>query len=155
MKFAIGDLVIEKKHVQPDTSYSIDKVVTIIDGAIVVEHHGFGFDGKTHGEVYQSPPGSRGWRSAYQRYQEEELFTLKEAEEERKRMKEAKTKLNDEFEAICWQLREKLDKAAELVGEAGALAKAHDKEFYDLKQECMPLYQALKAGGWSHSHMQC
>lgn len=155
MKFSIGDLIIEKKTIEPHTSYVIYKVVATLDGALLAVHWGGGYGGDIHEDEWEDEPGSRSWRSALQRYQEEELFSLEEAEKERLRLEVSKNSLNQEFETIRDQLRSKLDQAAVLVREAGDLVKAHDKEFYDLKQECMPLYNALKDGGWSHSHMKC
>lgn len=155
MKFSVGDLVVEKTDIKAHTSYNTQKVVGIFEGALLLEHHGFAFDGEIHPEEYESEVGSRSWRESLRRFQEEELFTPDEAVEELHRLEAAKSKLAEEFDAVRDQLHAKLQQAAALVKEAGELAKAHDKEFYDLRAECMPLYKALESGGWSHSHMRC
>ena len=155
MKFSIGDQVVEKKNIQPYTSYNVLKIVSILDGALLLEHYGFRSEGEIHLEVYSNEPGSRGWREGLRRYQEEELFTLEEAEAEKHNLEAAQSKLSQEFDAVHYQLQGKLDQAAVLVEGAGLIAKAHNKIFFDLKKECMLLYQALDRYGWSHSHMQC
>jgi hypothetical protein len=155
MKFSIGDQVTEKEGIHPYTSYNVLKVISILDGALLAEHYGWSSEGKIYPEDYTSEIGSRGWREGLRRYQEEELFTLEEAEAEKYNLEVAQDKLSQEFYAVRVQLKKKLDQAAALVEEAGAIAQAHNKTFFNLKVECMPLYLALNGGGWSHSHMQC
>ena len=155
MKFSIGDLVVEKKVIHSNSSYVVQKVVGVIDDSFLTEHYGYSYDGLAHPETYKSEPGSRNWRSSFQRYQEKELFSFKEAEEQHQRLKEAENKLNQEFEFVREQVQANLNQAAALIQEAGTLAKAHNQDFFGLRDECMPLYKALEAGGWSHSHMKC
>jgi hypothetical protein len=155
MKFSIGDQVAEKKNIQPYTSYNVLKVISILDGVLLVEHYGFVSDGEIIQEDFSFKPGSRGWRTSLQKCQEEELLTLEEAVEELHALETAQNKLSQEFDAVRNQLQAKLDQAALLVKEAGTIAGAHNKTFFELKNECMPLYLALNGGGWSHSHMQC
>lgn len=155
MKFAIGQQVVEKEALRAHSSYNVLKVVAILDGALLLEHYGFGCDGEVHHEDWEDKPGTRGWRESLQRYQESDLLTLEEAVEELHRLEAAESKLNQEFETVRDQVQEKLEQAAALVKEAASLTTAHDKSFYDLKRECMPLYLALNEGGWRHSHMEC
>jgi hypothetical protein len=155
MKFSIGSFIIEKTSIEPNTSYEIEKVIGILDGTLLAVNYGTSFNGEIHENNYENLPGTKSWREAIQRYREEEVFTIVEAEAERHRLQEAQNKLAQDFELVKDQLKSKLDRAAELVREAGDLARAHKKEFYDLRPECMPLYHALKDGGWVHSHMSC
>ncbi len=156
MKFAIGDLVVGKTGLHPHTNYSVDKVVAHLDGYLLVEYYGHAFDGEIHPmQDHLNEPGSRHWREAIQRFSEDAFFTPEEALEEIHRLEGNKSKLNEEFELIRNSIREKLSKAADLVREADAIAKPFEKDFYDLKEECMPLYRAMDNGGWSHSSMKC
>lgn len=155
MKFSIGDLAVKKTNIQPYTSYNVLKVACILDGVPLLEHYGVCYDGDLHQEDYEFLPGSRGWRGAFERYQEEELYTLEEATTELNYLENRQSQLNQDFDVVSVQIQAKLDQAAALVGEASALAVPFDKDFYDLKSECMTLYYALNSGGWSHSHMSC
>lgn len=155
MKFSIGDQVVEKSSLRAHTTYNVMKVVVILGDSFVLEHYGYGFDGEVNTDTYVIPLGARGWREAFKRYREEELFTLEETVQELHRLEAAETKLNEEFEAVRYQIQAKLNSAALLAREAGEIAKAYNKKFFDLKEDCMPLYKALAEGGWSHSHMKC
>lgn len=157
MKFDVGSLVVEKKSVRAHTSYNVQKVTAILNGALLLEHHGFGFDGEITAEDYSeyNKPGSRGWRENLQRYQEEELFTPEEALAEISRLEAVKSKLDEEFGAVRDLIAANLQQAAELVETAASLAKKCDKDFEDLIQEGGALYKALDNGGWSHSTMRC
>ena len=157
MKFAIEDLVVVKKEVQPSSSHCVSKVVAILDGALLVEFYGDCYEGEVHAypDAAMNKPGSRKWQLGLVRYQEEELFTVEESRQEQLRLQNAKNKLDDEFGEVRDQLEEKLNAAAVLVKEAATIATAHKRTFYDLKHECMPLYEALDDGGWSESHMRC
>ncbi len=157
MKFSIDDKVIEKTAISAHTSYPVLKVVGVLGDALLVQYWGHGFDGDMQREDFllDSKPGSRVWREGIQRYQESELFTPEEAIAKLRRLELSKSKLDIEFEAVRNQIAEKLNQAATLVKEAGSIAKPFNRDFYDLKQECMPLYRALDDGGWSHSSMRC
>lgn len=157
MKFAIGDRVVEKKDIRAHTSYNVQKVSAHLDGFLLLEHWGHGYDGELHEEDYSeyNKPGSRGWRESLQRYQEEELFTPEEALAELRKLEEAKSKLDEEFGAVRDLIAANLKQAAELVETAASLAKKCDKDFEDLIQEGGALYKALDNGGWRHSTMRC
>jgi hypothetical protein len=155
MKFSIGQLVVEKKSIHPRTSYQVLKVAGTLNGALLLESYGGAYDGEVHVDDWTDEPGSRSWRSALERHQEEDLFTLEEALEEQRRLEAAKNKLDGEFEQVRSQIQDSLDKAAVFVQEAGGLAKSFGREFHQMKKECMSLYRALDEGGWSHSHMSC
>lgn len=154
MKFSIGQNVIEKKSVNAYHNSVVHKVVGIIDTYYLIELVGISYDGEIH-KYGNSKPGERGWTNGIHRHTEEELFSLSEATDELRRLEHDKDKLDQEFDVVREQVKSKLEKAALLVQEAGAIVVLHDRTFFDLKQECMPLYQSLKVGGWSHSHMQC
>lgn len=155
MKFSIGDMVVEKEDIHPHTSYNVFKVVTILNGELLIKHYGCVFDGELSVEEFESKPGGRCYRESFLRFQENELFTLEEADDKIHQLEAAKSKLENEFESVRSQIQEKLNKAADLVSKADALVKPFNKDFSDLKKECTPLYRALKDGGWSHSHMSC
>jgi hypothetical protein len=157
MKFSIGDKAIEKKTIRAHTSYVVSEVVGTLDGALLLTHWGDGFDGEIRHYDFldEDKPGTRGWREGIQRYQETELYTPAEAVEELHRLEAAKRDLDNAFEAIRDQIQTKMNQAAALVKDAGTLAKTYDREFFDLKQDCVALYRALEDGGWSHSHMSC
>ena len=156
MKFAVGDQVVEKSKLHARTSYTVDKVVGTLGDSVLVTHYGFAFDGEINPEsCFEEKPGTRGYRSSIQRYQENELCTPEEALEELRRLELAKSKIESEFEGVRDQIREKMNAAAAIVKEAGEIIKPLDKEFYDLTTECKDLYLALEDGGWSHSTMSC
>lgn len=156
MKFFIGDKVVEKNSLRPRSSYCVEKVVSILDGALLIEHYGTAFDGEIHQfDDDLNAPGTRSWREGIRRHQEDDFLTPEEAIQEIHRLDLEQNKLTQEFEAVQSKIEDKLQKAAALVKEAGAIAKTCDKDFYDLKKECMPLYRVLEEGGWSHSHMSC
>lgn len=157
MKFAVGDIVVEKTDIRPHTSYNTQKVSAVLDGFLLLEHHGFAYDGEIHEEEYtrDAKPGSRSWRESLRRFQESELFTPEEALEELHRLEAAKKKLEDEFAAVRDQVQEKLTAAAKLAEEATAILTKHNKDYEDMLQECGPLYKALDKGGWRHSTMRC
>ncbi len=155
MKFSIGDKVIEKKLVAAHTSYPVNKVVGVLDGDLLVEGWGFGFKDELTEDDYDSPRGSRGWRSGIVRYSEDELFTPEEVVAELKRLEETKSKLEDEFNAVRELVAKNMNDAARLVKQANDLVKPTGKDVYDLTTECKELYMALKDGGWSHSTMTC
>lgn len=155
MKFSIGDKVIEKKLVVAHTSYPVNQVVGFLNGDILVEGWGFGFKDELTKDSYESPPGSRGWRSGVVRYSEDELFTPEEVVDELKRLEATKSKLEEEFNAVRELVQKNMDDAARLVKEAAALVQPTGKDFYDLTTECKELYLALNEGGWSHSTMSC
>lgn len=155
MKFSIGDKVVEKKMVKPLSSYPVLKIVGTLNGVLLLTNYGSGYDGEVHSDNWTDEPGSRSWRSALEQYQEEELFSLEEAVEELRRLELAKKQLDKEFDGLLSQIQDKFDKAAILVQEADAMAKAFGRDFFQLKRESMALYRALDEGGWSHSHMSC
>lgn len=158
MKFSIGDFVVDKKDIHAHTSYTVSKVVSLLDNDYLVSDHGVAYDDELHAfdnYINYGKPGSKGWRQSILRYQENELFSFEEAVQELKILESVKDKLNQEFESFRKDIRDKMAQAAILVREAGEFAKNCDKTFFDLKQECMPLFNALEGGGWSHSHMQC
>lgn len=155
MKFAIGDKAIDKKLVHAHTSYHVMEVVGVLDGDLLLRSWGFGFNGELTEDDYQSSRGSRGWRQGIQRYSEDELFTHDEVVAELAVLEAAKSKMDEEFNAVRDLVRKNMEEAARLVKGATALVQPTGKDFYDLKQECMPLYQALTEGGWSHSSMKC
>lgn len=157
MKFSIGDIVVEKKDIRPHTSYNTQKVVGLLNGALLLEHHGFAFDGEIHEESFASDdkPGSRGWREGLQRFQESELFTPEEAVTELHKLEAAKNKLEEEFASLTTEITGKLEQAAKLVDEAATMVDKSGHSFEDLTRECGPLYEALKKGGWRHSTMRC
>ena len=155
MKFSIGQLVVEKNTIQPHLPYNVQQVVAILNDVLLLEHYGIAYDGEVSKEDWLYDIGSRSWREGLQRYQENELYTLEEALIELRYREAQQTKLASDFEAVRLQLKDKLDQAASLVQEAGEIANLHYKDFYDLKEECMGLYEALNRGGWSHSSMQC
>lgn len=156
MKFRVGDLAIEKTLLRPHTSYNVNQVVAIVDGALLLENYGHAYDGEIHPYNDEfNKPGSLGWRGSLRRFQEDELVTPDEAVAEIKRLEDAKAKLEKEFEGVRSQIQSKMDQAAALVQEAADLAKAYEKDFYDLRSDCRTLYQAMSNGGWSHSSMKC
>lgn len=155
MKFSIGDMVVEKEDIHPHTSYNVFKVVTILNGELLIKHYGCVFDGELSVEEFESKPGGRCYRESFLRFQENELFTAQEADERILHLEAAKSKLENEFESVRSQIQEKLNQAAALVKEADALAKPFNKDFCILKSECGTLYHALNDGGWSHSSMRC
>jgi hypothetical protein len=156
MKFSIGDMVVEKETLKAHTSYNVSKVVGFLDGALLLEHYGFAFDGEVHPEDYKSEPGTRGWRKEIQRYQEEELCTPEAAVKELHRLGAIKDKLNEEFEGVRESIQAKLDAAAVLVQEAADIAKPFNKELDDLsREECRKLYEAQEKNGWRASHVRC
>lgn len=156
MKFAVDDLVIEKERLSAKTSYSVDKVVGVLGDSILVTHYGFAFDGEINPESHWAEkPGTRGYRSSIQRFQEHELCTPEEAVIILRELETAQSKLEEEFAAVRSKVQEKLDAAACLVKEASNIIKPLDKEFFDTAQEGRELYLALKDGGWSHSTMSC
>jgi uncharacterized protein YhaN len=157
MKFAIGDKVVEKKHLRPHTNYPVDEVVGFLGDHVLATGWGDGFgnelrkyDFSMSGEV-----GSRSFRSSIQRFVESELLTPEEAIEELAKLEAEKSKLESEFEDVRASVKEKLNQAARLVKEAGDLVKPTGKDFYDLVAEGEALYKALTGGGWSHSTMKC
>ena len=153
--FSVGDKVVEKKNIQPRTSYNILQVVGSLNGALLTNQYGCGYQGEHHADDFEDVPGSRSWRSAIEQYQEEELVSLDEALIEQQKLEANKSKLDEEFEKVKPLIRKRLDEAAALVKEARLLVNPFDRTFYDLKIECTTLYQALDDGGWSHSHMSC
>lgn len=157
MKFSIGDKIVERSLIRAHTSYPVYQVVGILDGNVLATHWGDGFDGELHHYDFydDEEPGSRSWRGAIQRYQESELFTPEEALAELRRLESAKSKLEMEFDAVKEVLKGKLDLAAKLADEAADLAVKHNKTFENVVDECVPLYKALKKGGWRHSTLQC
>jgi hypothetical protein len=155
MKFSIGDKVVEKKTIQPHTSYNVLKIVGTLNGALLLEHYASGYDGEVHPNTWTDEPGSRSWRSALERFQEEELFTVEEAVEQLQCLESLKTQLDREFDGVRSQIGDQFDQAAIHIKEANALVKHFGKDFYDLKQEGMKLYKALDEGGWVHSHFSC
>lgn len=157
MKFAIGDKVIQKDLVAAHSSYPVLQVVGILDGVLLTMNWGDGFGGElTHYDFLEDvEPGSRNWRNAISRYQESELFTPEEVVVELHRLEDIKSKLEQDFEGVRLQVQEKMNQAAAIVKEAGALVLPTGKELYDLTDECKELYVALDEGGWSHSTMQC
>lgn len=157
MKFSIGDKVVEKTSLRAHTNYSVSQVVGFLNEAVLITGWGDGFDGELHEYDFltDKKPGSRSWREGITRVQESELCTPDEALEALKVLEGAKSKLEEEFGNLRDSVREKLDQAAVLVKEAGALIKPLDKSFYNLTQECKELYLALDTGGWSHSTMTC
>lgn len=157
MKFAVGDIVVEKTDIRPHTSYNTQKVIAHLDGSLLLEHHGFAFDGEVHEEDFtrDSKPGSRSWREGLRRFQESELFTPEEAVEQLHKLEAAKSKLEDEFAAVTDEIVGKLEQAAKLVDEAATMVDKSGHSFEDLVRECGPLYKALEKGGWRHSTMRC
>jgi|SRR6185369_5782302 len=157
MKFANGDKVIPKDSIRAHTNYLVSEVVGYLDGSVLTMAWGDGFGDELHHYPFleDSKPGDRSWRSAVQRYQESELFTPAEALVELRKLEAVKSQLESEFESMRSQVQEKMDKAALLVAEAGALVEPTGKDFYDLVNECKELYLALTKGGWSHSTMRC
>lgn len=157
MKFSVGDLVIEKAHIRARTSYNVSKVIAYLDGALLLEHYGHAYDGEIHYEDYDdlNVPGSRTWREGLQRFQEQELFTPEEALKELKRLEEADSKLNQEFNDVKEQIVAKLEEAAKLANEAADMITKVDKTFEDMIYDCVSLYKALDRGGWSQSTMHC
>lgn len=155
MKYPVGSLLVEKKTIKAHTSYNVQKVVAHLDGALLTQHYGFGFDGEVHEEDYHSEPGSRGWREELQRYQENELCTIEETKAELARLETAKAILENEFASVRDQIQEKLAAAAKLAEEATDILVKHNKDYEDMLQECGPLYKALDKGGWRHSTLRC
>lgn len=155
MKFEIGQRVVEKNSIQAHCSYSIDKVVAYLDGNVLVEFWGSGYDEELHEDDFEYKPGGRLWKEKIRRYQEDELFSLEEGHAELRRLNSIKDKMNEDFEVVRKQIQAKMNQAADLVKAASALAEPLGKTFYDLRDEGMSLYHALKDGGWRHSHMQC
>lgn len=159
MKFAIGDKVVEKQntHNRAHSSYPVSQVAGVLNGALLLIPWGDGFDGELrHYDFYdEDKPGTRGWREGIQRHTEDELFTPEEALAEIRRSEAAQSQMDKEFAAVKDQIEAKLDQAAKLADEAAVMILKHKKSFEDLTHECVPLYQALKKGGWRHSTMQC
>lgn len=157
MKFNIGDKAVEKKLIQPYTSYPVMQVVGKLDEFLLLTWWGDCFDGDLIQQDYllDSKPGTRSFREGIMRFDEEEIFTPQEAHAEQKRLESEKSKLDAEFSKVQKEIEKKLHQAAMLVKEASALAKPLEKDLFDLKNEGMELYRALSAGGWSHSHMKC
>ncbi len=158
MKFAVGDIVVDRSTLRPHTNYCVSEVVAYIGNSVITKMWGDGFGSELHkyeGDCWEFEPGSRNWKSAFSRHLESELCTPAEALVELRKLEAAKDSLEAEFTAVRDQVREKLDKAALLVKEAGDIIKPLDKEFYDMSTECKDLYLALKDGGWSHSTMSC
>lgn len=157
MKFSIGDKVVEKTSLQAHSNYAVSEVVSLLGTSILIVSWGDGFDGelRRYDFLADDKPGTRHWRNGIQRVQESELLTPDEALAELKILENTKSKIEEEFGSLRDTVREKMDQAAALVKEAGALIKPLDKSFYDLTQECAELYLALDTGGWSHSTMKC
>lgn len=156
MKFAIGAIVVEKKDLRAHTSYNTQKVVGYLDGALLLQHHGFAFEGEITEESFDfDKPGSRTWREGIRRFQENEVFTPEEALAEIRRLEEAKAKLEGEFDSVVEQVRGKMEQAAALTSEAADILVKHKKTFDDVLEEGVSLYKAQKKGGWRHSTFQC
>lgn len=158
MKFAVGDKAVDKTVIKPRTSFPVMEVVGVLGDALLLQFWGDGFSGEISkdpftDEMYE--PGSRSWREGLMRFTEEELFTPDEALAEIKKLEAAKSKLDDEFDGVRDQIAEKMAQAASLAKEAVALMTPFDRDFCDLRQECLPLYDALDEGGWRPSHMRC
>ena len=157
MKFAIGDKVVEKKNVGAHSSYPVSQVAGLLNGALLLTPWGDGYNGELHHDDFydEDKPGTRAWREGIQRHTEDDLLTPEEALVEIHKLEAASSKLNEEFAAVKDQIEAKLDQAAKLADEAAVMILKHKKSFEDLTHECVPLYQALKKGGWRHSTLQC
>lgn len=155
MKFAIGDKAVEKSQLRAHTSYNVMEVVGTLNGDLLLQHFGFAFDGEITNERWVDKPRSRSWREGIQRYQEDELCTPEEALAEIKKLEAAKSKLEEEFGAVQELIGANLAQAAALVETAANLAVKCNKTFEDVLNESVPLYKALKKGGWRHSTLQC
>jgi len=157
MKFKIKDKVIPKDSIKANTNYLVAEVVAYLDGNVLTMMWGDGFGSELHHYDFleDTKPGDRSWGSAIHRYQESDLFTPEEALVELRRLEGVKSQLEQDFEGVRSQVEEKMNKAALLVQEAGALVEPTGKDFYNLTDECKNLYLALNEGGWSHSTMRC
>lgn len=157
MKFAIGDKVIEKAYIYTHTSYPVQQVVGVLDDALLLTPWGDGFAGELHYHTYldEYKVGSRVWRESVQRYTEDELFTPEEALTELRRLEAAEDNLEQQFELVQEQVRILLAQGTQYVEEAAALVAKHKKTFEDVVNDCIPLYKALKQGGWRHSTLKC
>ena len=147
--------MVEKAHLRAHTSYNIMEVVGTLGDDLLTKHFGFAFDGEVTNEGWVDKPRSRSWREGIQRYEEDELCTPEEAIAEIKKLEEAKSKLEADFEAVQELITSNLKDAAALVETAANLAVKCNKTFEDVVHECVPLYKALKKGGWRHSTLQC
>lgn len=67
----------------------------------------------------------------------------------------AKAKLEDDFEALQDQLRDKLQQAADLINEAQKEAQAHGHSLVDMYDATSPLMDALDEAGWRTSSLGC
>lgn len=157
MKFQVGSLVVMKKTLQAKTSYVVHKVVGHLDGALLLEVIGSGFGSEILCDVLHSDTkiGSFNWRQGISRALESDVLSVEDTLVELRKLEEAKSKLEEEFSLVESEIIQKLDQAAVLTEDAASLIKKHNKKFNDVLKGCKPLYEALKAGGWSHSTMQC
>jgi hypothetical protein len=156
MKFAIGDKVVEKKSIHPHTSFGVMVVAAFFEDSYLLKYYGNSYEGHIDCYDYDNErPGTRFWRESIQRYEEKELLSLDEALEQIKVLQSDKMMLENQFNKAKNEIQDKLNAAAILVEEAGKLVDAFDKTLYDLKTECLPLYNALDKYGWSHSSMSC
>lgn len=155
MKFTVGSKVVEKTHLRAHTSYNIMEVVGTLGDDLLTKHFGFAFDGEVTNEGWVDKPRSRSWREGIQRYEEDELCTPEEALAHIRKLEEAQSKLEDEFTVVKDQIQAKLEQASKLADEAADILVKHKKTFEDMVHESVPLYKALKKGGWRHSTLQC
>ena len=156
MKFSIGDLVVEKKDLRPNTSYNVHKIVSFLDESLLCNHFGFGFDGEITSESSSLPVrGTRSWRANIVRLEENEVCTTEEALTEIHNLEAAKSKIEAEFESMRDLVKTNIDQATAFIKNANEILKPHNKTFFDLSTECSELFIALDDGGWSHSTMKC
>lgn len=155
MTFAIGDLVADKENLKAWTSFAALRVVGTLDDAVLCEYYGDGYDGEVSKMSWVIDRSSSQWREGIVRFMPQDLCTMAQAFQMVRDLENAKDNLEKQFEKVRGLLQGKLDQAAALVSEVATIAQDHGKDFFELKRECMPLYQALDGGGWSHSHMQC
>lgn len=158
MKFKVGDKAVDKTVIKPRTSFPVMEVVGVLGDALLLQFWGDGYDGEISKDTFTdeyNKPGTRSYREGVMRFLEEELFTTDEALAHIKSLEAAKSKLDEEFSGVRDQIAEKMAQAASLAKEAVELMKPFDRDFCDLRKECLPLYDALDEGGWRASHMRC
>lgn len=157
MKFSIDDQVAERCDIHPRSSFNIYKVIGFFEGAVLATWWGHAYDGDVMREDFllDNKPGTRSFRTAILRFEEKELITPEEAFAEQKVQEAARNKMEEEFEGLRSQIREKMDQASLLVDEAVATLASYGKSFIDLQEECSLLSNALDRGGWRESSMHC
>ena len=71
-------------------------------------------------------------------------------------LESSKPQMEEEFEKAKQIIRNKMEKIAELINEAGELAiDSRAKDLQSMYKECAPLINAMDSNGWNSSSWNC